>query len=216
MKVIAFNGSPRKKGNTATLMNHVLKGAESLGAETELIHLYDYNYKGCISCFACKLKGGKSYGQCGFQDELTPILRKIEEADALVIGSPIYLSGLVGEVRSFLERLIFQYLIYDAHYSSLFKKKIKTGFIYTMNVDDKRAEAVGYKEVLKLTESAVERILGPLETLYVTDTYQFEDYSKYETSAFNVDEKKRRHEEIFPRDCQKAFEMGSQLASGQL
>lgn len=216
MKVIAFNGSPRKKGNTATLINHVLKGAESLGAETELIHLYDYNYKGCISCFACKLKGGKSYGQCGFQDELTPILRKIEEADALVIGSPIYLSGLVGEVRSFLERLIFQYLIYDAHYSSLFKKKIKTGFIYTMNVDDKRAEAVGYKEVLKLTESAVERILGPLETLYVTDTYQFEDYSKYETSAFNVDEKKRRHEEIFPRDCQKAFEMGSQLASGLL
>lgn len=54
MKVIALNGSPRKKWNTATLLKHALDGAASKGAETELIHLYDYNYKGCISCFACK------------------------------------------------------------------------------------------------------------------------------------------------------------------
>jgi multimeric flavodoxin WrbA len=59
MKVIALNGSPRKKWNTSTLLKHALDGAASRGAKTELIHLYDYNYKGCISCFACKLKGGK-------------------------------------------------------------------------------------------------------------------------------------------------------------
>jgi multimeric flavodoxin WrbA len=56
MKVIALNGSPRKKWNTATLLKHAVDGAASNGAETELIHLYDYNYKGCISCFACKVK----------------------------------------------------------------------------------------------------------------------------------------------------------------
>jgi Multimeric flavodoxin WrbA len=54
MKIIAFNGSPRKKWNTATLLQKALDGAASKGAETELIHLYDLNYKGCISCFACK------------------------------------------------------------------------------------------------------------------------------------------------------------------
>jgi len=56
MKVMAFNGSPRKKWNTATLLEKALEGASSKGAETELIHLYDLNYKGCISCFSCKMK----------------------------------------------------------------------------------------------------------------------------------------------------------------
>ena len=72
MKVIALNGSPRKKWNTATLLKHALDGAASKGSETELIHLYDYNYKGCISCFACKIKNGKSYGRCAVKDDLKP------------------------------------------------------------------------------------------------------------------------------------------------
>lgn len=59
MKLIAINGSPRKDKNTAALLNKALEGAASQGAATELIHLYDQDYKGCISCFACKLKNGK-------------------------------------------------------------------------------------------------------------------------------------------------------------
>jgi multimeric flavodoxin WrbA len=55
---MAFNGSPRKKWNTATLLERALEGAGSQGAKTELIHLYDIDYKGCISCFAWT-KGGK-------------------------------------------------------------------------------------------------------------------------------------------------------------
>ena len=102
MKVMAFNGSPRKKWNTATLLEKALEGAASQGAETELIHLYDLNYKGCISCFACKTKGGKSYGKCAIKDDLTPILGKVEEADALILGSPIYLGDVSGEMRSFM------------------------------------------------------------------------------------------------------------------
>ncbi len=54
MKIMAFNGSPRKKWNTATLLAKALEGAASRAAETELIHLYDLDYKACISCFACK------------------------------------------------------------------------------------------------------------------------------------------------------------------
>ena len=107
MKVMAFNGSPRKKWNTATLLEKALEGASSQGAETNLIHLYDLNYKGCISCFACKTKGGKSYGRCAVKDDLAPVFKHIEEADAIILGSPIYLGTVSGEMRSFMERLMF-------------------------------------------------------------------------------------------------------------
>ncbi|MGB7787695.1 flavodoxin family protein, partial [Methanoregula sp.] len=112
MNVIAINGSPRKKWNTATLLRHALDGAASEGAETELINLYDLDFKGCTSCFACKLKGGKSYGKCAMLDELTPVLEKIEAVDALILGSPIYFGNVTGEMRCFMERLLFPYLTY--------------------------------------------------------------------------------------------------------
>jgi len=90
MKVLAINGSPRKKWNTATLLQNALDGAASQGAKTELVHLYDLNYTGCTSCFACKLKDGKSYGKCAVRDGLTPLLEKIPDAGALILGSHIY------------------------------------------------------------------------------------------------------------------------------
>ena len=86
VKVLAINGSPRTKCNTATLLNNALEGAASRGAETELVHLYKLNFKGCISCFACKLKNGESYGRCAVNDDLTPILTKAEEARCHYLG----------------------------------------------------------------------------------------------------------------------------------
>jgi multimeric flavodoxin WrbA len=114
MKVIAFNGSPRKKWNTATLLEKALEGASSQGAETELIHLYDLNYKGCISCFSCKMKNGRSYGKCAVKDDLTPIFQKVLDTQALIFGSPIYLGTATGQMRSFMERLVFPFLPYSA------------------------------------------------------------------------------------------------------
>lgn len=212
MKVLALNGSPRKGWNTEILLKHALEGAASQGAETELIHLYDLNYKGCISCFACKLKDGKSYGKCAYQDELTPVLEKAAEADAIILGSPVYLGAATGEMRSFLERFIFQYLVYDQDYSSLSPKKIPTGFIYTMNVGEDRLEEMGYEYNFRNTEMALARTFGSSESLYVTDTYQFSDYSKYVVTAFNPVEKAKRREEVFPIDCKKAFDMGARFA----
>ena len=89
MKVIAVNGSPRKTWNTATLLQKALDGAKSVGADTELVHLYDLNFKGCTSCFACKRKDGKFIGRCAMQDGLTSLLAKIRECDVLLLGSPI-------------------------------------------------------------------------------------------------------------------------------
>jgi multimeric flavodoxin WrbA len=221
MKVIAFNGSPRKQGNTATLLNKALEGAASLGAATKLIHLYDFNYKGCVSCFACKLKDGKSYGKCAYKDDLTPILENIIDADALIFGSPIYLGATTGEMRSFLERLLFPYLVYDENHSTLFKKKIQTGFIYTLGMSENRLRKMGYEinnlgqdYQFKVTELLIQRILGAYESLFVTDTHQFDDYSKYIATAFDPREKARRRREEFPNDCKKAFEMGARFVTG--
>lgn len=61
MNLIAINGSPRKHWNTGMLLEKGLEGGASKGAATTLVHLYDLNFKGCTSCFACKLKNGESY-----------------------------------------------------------------------------------------------------------------------------------------------------------
>jgi Multimeric flavodoxin WrbA len=211
MKAIAINGSPRKEWNTATLLNKALEGATSQGAETELIHLYDLDFKGCKSCFACRLKGGKSYGKCAQRDELTPVLGRIEKCDALIMGSPIYLSSITGEMKSFLERAIYPYLVYDAGRSSLFPKKIKTGFIYTLGANEERMKDLQTDKHVAINEMVTGRILGSAESLVVTDTYQFDDYSKYVCSHDEAAKAKRRRE-VFPLDCQKAFDMGVRLA----
>ncbi len=211
MKIIAFNGSPRKKWNTATLLQKALEGAASTGATTELIHLYDLNYKGCISCFACKTIGGKSYGKCAVQDDLAPIFSRIEQADAILMGSPIYWGDISGEMKSFLERLLFQYTTYTNPPGSLFTKKIKTGFIYTMNVTEDVLKEWQYAVNFNRYEAALRRMFGESEYMCCLDTYQFDDYSKVLATRFDPVKKKQRHEEIFPLDCQKAFDMGVRL-----
>ena len=155
MKILAFNGSPRKRWNTATLLEHALQGAKSEGAKTGLIHLYDLNYKGCISCFSCKRINGKSYGHCAQKDDLTPIFKAIETADAILIGSPIYYSIITGETRSFLERLMFQYSVYDLERSTLFGRKIRTGFIYTAGAKEQMVKEMGFDRNARVTEMAM-------------------------------------------------------------
>lgn len=213
MNIVAINGSPRKNANTATLLKHALKGAEAQSAQTELIHLYDLNYKGCVSCFACKLTHGKSYGKCAHKDELKPLLEKLRDADAIILGSPIYFGNITGMMRSFIERLAFQYTLYDVNYSSLFPRKIPIGLIYTMNLDEKRMREWGYVEALSGLENRLGSIFGSSEALYVTDTYQFKDYSKYEVTAFSEELKAKRREEEFPKDCAKAYNMGANFCT---
>ncbi len=212
MNIIAINGSPRKKWNTATLLNKALEGAAAHGAETELIHLYDLDYKGCISCFACKTRGGKSYGTCGFNDGLTSVLQKIAQADALIIGSPIYFGSVSGETRSFLERLLFPYLTYTVPYASIAPKKIATAFIYTMNVKEEQSREFGYQDLFNANERYLRMIFGSSESLYCYDTCQFEDYGKVLVESFDPAHKKQRQKEIFPLDCQRAYELGARLA----
>jgi len=210
MNVLAINGSPRKKWNTATMLQHALEGAASRGAETGVIHLYDLEFKGCTSCFACKLKGGKSYGKCAVQDELTPILEKIEDVDALILGSPIYFGNVTGEMRCFMERLLFPYLTYTRPPASIFPKKIPTAFVYTMNVSEQLMKE-NYGTFVDAHEQLLARMFGHAESLYSFETLQFEDYDKVVFSYFDPEERKERRKTIFPQDCKRAFELGARL-----
>lgn len=213
MKAIAINGSPRKNWNTAALLKRSLDGAKSIGADVELINLYDLNYRGCISCFACKRKDSDKFvGHCAMKDDLTEVLEKVVISDVLIMGSPIYLGNITGQMRSFLERFIFMNLSYNEGNLSNFHGKINAGFIYTMNIPQDSVDKSGYEYIFSTNERYMKLLNGEIEPLIVTDTYQFDDYNKYNASRFNESHKAKIKAEQFPLDCEKAFEMGKKLA----
>ena len=214
MTIYAINGSPRKTNNTATLLSEALAGAQAAlpGVETELIHLYSYNFNGCVSCFECKRLGGKSYGHCALRDEASPLLDKLAQADGLIFGSPVYFHGITGKLRMFLERLFFPCLVYDADYSSLAPRRMPTAFIYTMNVPHEVMLAQKYPDAFRPMEYFLERLFSKPETLYANDTYQFSDYSKYKVECFSEAEKAHHRERQFPIARRNAFELGQRLA----
>lgn len=214
MNVLAFNGSPRKKNwNTVTLLNNAIEGAASAGANTELIHLYDLKFSGCISCFSCKKISRKKDGVCAIQDDLTSVLDRVRDADSLIIGTPVYYGVESASTRAFIERLCFPYNKYSKDGISLFPRRINTALIYTMNVNEEQLRTFGYDRHFNLTKTVFETHFGPCDLLLSTDTAQFSDYSRYESEKFDGEGKIRRHAEVFPEDCQRAFELGVRMAS---
>lgn len=214
MTIIGINGSPRKNWNTATLVSKALEGAASQGSQTELVHLYDLDFKGCKSCFACKTVDGPSYGRCAQKDDLGPILKKIEkEADAIIIGSPIYFGAMSGEMRCFIERLLFAPMEYSQPFRSLFPRNIKACMIYTMNATEMMCNERGYKMMFASTEATFQLVFGEAETFCCYDTYQFPDYSKVVMEFMDPVKKLTRRETVFPDDCRKAFELGCRIAA---
>jgi multimeric flavodoxin WrbA len=100
MKVLAINGSPRKNGNTAAMLDEVLAGAAEKGAETRIIHLNDLNMKGCQGCLWCR----DNLGECAYQDDFQDVLKEMKECDAVALGSPIYVFQVTGQFKCFLDR----------------------------------------------------------------------------------------------------------------
>ena len=209
MKAIAINGSPRKGWNTETLLKEALRGAESVGAETQLVQLYDLTYTGCRSCFGCKRKGAQSC-HCVWKDDLSPVLDEILKADALLLGSPIYFGSITGQMVSFLERLQFPLFSYD-DYGRLFDGKVNAAFFYTMNAPAEYYQS-DMAEGLQARSAMLQLLGGTVETYASCDTYQFEDYSKVHAAGFDAAHKKKMREEQFPRDMEAAFEIGCRLA----
>ena len=219
MKALFVNGGPRKQWSTAQMLEQAMQGAADAGAEVEMVHLYDDAFKGCVSCFACKLKNAKTNGLCAYKDALTPILEKAREADVLVMGSPIYFSHPTGPVRSFMERLMFPVLTYNAKVdpetgamkSTILNKTVPTAMIYTLGCTENMLSECHYHEMFAETEKFFNMLFGYGETLYSYSTYQFDDYEKYDVAEFVEPFRAKHREQQWPKDLQNAYELGKRL-----
>ncbi len=102
MKVVAFNGSPRKDGNTTILIKHVFSELEKEGIETELVHLSYRTIHGCIACEKCS----KNMDQrCAVNDdEANEYIEKMQSADGIILGSPVYFQDVTPEMKALIDR----------------------------------------------------------------------------------------------------------------
>lgn len=214
IKATAINGSPRKRGNTSILLQCATEGVESAGAEVNTVHLYDLNFRGCISCFACKRKETYQMGRCAMRDDLTPVLEAAMASDILLMGSPIYLSDVSGAMRSFWERLLFMNAAYDDNMTA-FKGSIACGVIYTMNVAEDMMKTWNYPAMFETHIGFLKILGGKTEYTVSNDTYQFDDYAKYHAPIFDEVHKAKIRTEQFPKDCEAAFHMGARLAGAK-
>jgi multimeric flavodoxin WrbA len=102
MKVVAFNGSARKDGNTADLLKRVLSGLEAEGISTELVQLAGKRAQGCIACNKCReFKDRQCHGRNDFINEC---ITKMDEADGIIIGSPVYYADVTSEAKALIDR----------------------------------------------------------------------------------------------------------------
>ncbi|MBR4218094.1 MAG: flavodoxin family protein [Bacteroidales bacterium] len=114
MKALLINGSPNAKGCTFTALSLVAEELQKNGVEAEIVHVGHKNIRGCIACGKCA-----ELGRCVFNDDLVnTVAEKFRDADALIVGSPVYYASAAGTITSFLDRLFF---------STPFDKRMKVG-----------------------------------------------------------------------------------------
>ncbi len=207
-KIIIIDGGPRKNFNTASMLQKFAEGAMSLSDKIEVktVRLYGLDYKGCMSCMACKIKG-KASNVCKFKDALTPVLEEIAEADGLVLGSPIYFGDVTGQMRTFLERLAFPWLSYN-DYSMTAPKRMPVVLMETMNGTPERNNSQGYGSM----EFCIQTALDEPEHLVAYNTYQVKNYERFELASFSEEAKRQWRDEHWEQDLQKAFDAGKQMA----
>ncbi|MBV7274430.1 flavodoxin family protein [Clostridium sp. PL3] len=116
MKIIGIIASPRKEGNTAWIVNKILEGAKEQGAEVQSFNFSDLDIKPCQGCNGCK----QSTRGCIINDDMQKLYDAIENADALVLGSPIYMGQMSAQAKIFTDRL---YARFSPRFSPYFKCK---------------------------------------------------------------------------------------------
>ena len=151
--------------------------------------------------------------KCFWKDDLSPVIDRIFAADALIVGSPIYLGDVTSQIHALMERLHFCALSYD-DYSNYFTGKVDVGIILTMNAP-KAFYSVGYRKKAKEVSEIFKALNGDVEVYACCDTLQVSDYSRFNMASFNEEHKKAMREKQFPNDLKKAFEMGTKLGAGE-
>lgn len=214
-RVFTINGSPRKDYNTAQLLKAFADGAREANSEVEVteVNLYDLHFTGCRECYACKLRGGKSYGHCGFHDDITELLHQVAYADVVAFGSPIYFSEITAQLRGFLERLWYPFVQFKRGEPQIIApKRVHTAFLIPMNLTEQAMRRSGYEMLLQPVLQWTGYIFGyQPQVQFCFDTIQYRDYDRYWADTWNVEAKKLRHEKQFPIDLQQARQLGRSI-----
>ena len=198
VKTIVINADPKMKEDTARLLKSAMKGAESAGSKVEYVNLYKLDIRGCMNCSICKTKNKESF-KCYWRDELSPIIEKILNADALLIGSQIFFNEPTSHYRALLERLIFCIVSFNEHY---FKGKVNVGIFYTVLTNKERFEK-SIRPCLKSTEELFKMLNGEVKV-----------YASYKglKSKKKTDEEIKERIEEFDIDLENAFRIGAELS----
>lgn len=104
MKVVAFNGSPKKEGNTFNGIKMVADELEKEGIEVEIIHVGNKSIRGCLACNGCVRNQNE---KCVIQDEVNEWIQKMKEADGIILGSPVHYASLGATMKAFLDRAFY-------------------------------------------------------------------------------------------------------------
>ena len=199
MKTIVINADPKRKGVNAQLAKSAAKGAESVGAEVEYVDLYKLKLSGCRICLICK--NDEETCKCYWRDELSPLIERILDADALIIGAPIFFSSPSSHYMALLERLI--YCIVSYRTGNKFRGSVNVGLFYTINYPMDYFEK-SVRPHLKQSED----VLGMLNGNVVIDV--FSNISKNDYTN-NPDVAKSKEKQL-DLDLDKAFGIGAELS----
>jgi len=135
MKVVAFNGSPRKDGNTTILINHVFRELENAGIETELVQLSGKKIHGCIACYKCFENKDQ---RCAVKDDMAnECIEKMIKAEGIILGSPVYFADLTAEMKALIDRAGFVSMANGGMYRNKVGAAVvalrRTGAIHTLD-----------------------------------------------------------------------------------
>ena len=215
MKVIAINASPRVNGNSAQLLEEWIKGYQSVFPEAEVkkIFLYNLKYTGCRSCFACKQKQGKFYGTCPVKDDIHELVAEVFEVDALAIASPTYFGNITGMLHSFLERAMFSKNTYHLNHESLAPKPVPITMLYSCNCTPELAQKFHYPNHWDDLEAEIGHVFKhPTSRVVAYNTYQFDNYEKYDVEMFKEEDKRAWRAAHFAADLGHAFSTAQEIA----
>ena len=194
--VIAFCASPRRGGNTDILIDEALCGARDAGCETEKIMLQKIKLGYCIGCRKCKDKGYE--GMCTVKDDMTPLYQKIIDADAIIIGFPIYTGRECAQLSTFMDR-------WDCFERFKFGGKLQPGRVALVIGTWGYAYDDTYDHI-------IENIMVILK-LHKIETVEALSACGFEGILHGLDEKRRGVIAKFPKELKKAYDAGAALVT---
>ncbi|MFA6321751.1 MAG: flavodoxin family protein [Candidatus Omnitrophota bacterium] len=189
VKIIGISGSPRRSGNTEILLDAALEGAAFLGAVTEKVIVNELSLGPCLGCYRCVKNG-----TCVIKDDIHAIYKKLDDADGIIIASPIYFGSLTAQLKTMVDRFQPQWVRTHSSKKPLAKKKLRRGIFLCVSGDDKI-------KFFRNARSIVRYLFATLNIKYLGGLF-----AGGISEAGDINKR--------PRALKKAFNMGSELAAG--